>query len=127
MCILPMAASFLSLSGEDQMQTKPRIVVGPDGRIALVNEHAQRLLGFTEQELIGASSESLLHEDVRAAHVRARDAFLAEPSYGGEPLAPGMSPLLTSSGRSVFAWLVPQPLVGDGGLWLSLTLNEANA
>jgi len=107
------------------MSPQPRIVVGPDGRIALVNERAQRLLGYTEQELIGVLSESLVHEDVRAAHVRARDAFLAEPSYGAAPLAPGMSPLVTSSGREVFAWLVPQPLLGDEGLWLSLTLSDA--
>ena len=102
---------------------KPRIVVGPDGRITLVNELAQRLLGFAEQDLIGAHSESLLHEDGRAEHVRARDAFLAEPRYDAGPLAPGESLLLMSNGRGVLARLVPQPLVSEDQLWMSLTLD----
>jgi PAS domain-containing protein len=103
------------------MKRLPRIVVGLDGRIALVNESAQDLLGFAEQELIGVAMEALLEEREREAHVRARNAFLAEPTYDEGPLAPGRSTLLGRGGE-VLASLWPQPLVGDNGLWLSLTV-----
>jgi PAS domain-containing protein len=104
------------------MSHKPRIVVGPDGRIALVNQHAQRMLGYDERELVGRSSEALLSEEHRELHVRARDAFLAEPAYDAGPLDPGESALLGRGGAKVLAWLWPQPLVQGDRLWLSLTL-----
>lgn len=106
------------------MKRQPRIVVGIDGRIALVNESAQNLLGFAEEDLIGVALEALLEERARAEHVRARNAFLAEPSFDDGPLAPGMSKLITRGGQ-VLASLWPQPLVGSDGLWLSLTVQPA--
>lgn len=110
---------FWTLGGA--MKRLPRIVVGTDGRIALVNESAQALLGFAEEDLIGVALEALLDERGRAEHVRARNAFLAEPRYDGGPLSPGRSTLLTRGGQ-VLASLWPEPLVADDALWLSLTL-----
>lgn len=55
------------------------IVVGPDGRIVLVNSQAERLLGYSRGELIGEPMEVLVPEDVREYHVKHRDGFFNEP------------------------------------------------
>jgi PAS domain S-box-containing protein len=93
-----------------------------DGRIALVNQHAEQLLGFSERELIGRASEELIAPDARDAHVRARTAFLAEPSEDGAPLLPGWTQLLTRTGKALAVLLEPRPLIAEDELWVSLTL-----
>lgn len=47
-----------------------------DGRIALVNGEAGRLLGYSRQELVGQSIETLVPELERPAHAHNRAAFM---------------------------------------------------
>jgi len=55
------------------------IGVGPDGRIVLANPQAERLLGWTIQELIGMQVESLLPVSAREVHLMHRDRYFGAP------------------------------------------------
>lgn len=56
------------------------IVCDTDGRIALVNAHAVKLLGYERDHLIGLPVDNLLPERYRAAHVVHRQGFSLDPS-----------------------------------------------
>ena len=55
------------------------IVVNRAGEIVLVNAQTELMFGYRRGELIGQTLELLLPESVRAAHVRHRTAYFAEP------------------------------------------------
>lgn len=53
--------------------------VGPDGRIELVNEQAERLFGWAEGELVGQPIEALVPEGAVGRHRAHRASYLAHP------------------------------------------------
>jgi PAS domain S-box-containing protein len=55
------------------------IIAGPDGRIALVNAQAERLFGYTRDELLGELVERLIPSRFQPAHVGYRSAYAADP------------------------------------------------
>jgi PAS domain S-box-containing protein len=55
------------------------VCVECDGRIALVNAQAERLFGYSKEQLLGQPLETLLPEDARKAHGRLRARYLANP------------------------------------------------
>ncbi len=55
------------------------VVVRGDGRIALVNSHAASMLGYTPDELVGASVDTLLPEALRSRHLAHRASYQAAP------------------------------------------------
>lgn len=55
------------------------IVVDHDGRIVLANPQAERMFGYTLQELQGMLVEALLPERVRLAHQSHRAQYMANP------------------------------------------------
>lgn len=55
------------------------VIVNPAGHIVYVNEHSQRLFGYTAGELLGAPIESLLPERFRAMHVGHRVGYFSQP------------------------------------------------
>jgi PAS domain S-box-containing protein len=95
------------------------VVVGPSGRIELVNEQTVRLFGYTRAELIGASLERLIPARYRDRHAGHVHRFLAQPvprpmasglelvacrRDGSEfPIEVSLSPLHTKHGTSVSA------------------------
>lgn len=56
------------------------ILVGQDGRIALVNAQTERLFGYTREELIGQWVEMLVPERFRGHHANDRSAFFTDSS-----------------------------------------------
>ena len=64
------------------------ICVSQDGRIALVNAQAERLFGYTRDELIGPPVEILVPDSARAMHPAHRTSYLAEPRP--RPMGAGM-------------------------------------
>jgi hypothetical protein len=55
------------------------IVVDRAGHIVLVNARTEAMFGYRRGELIGQTLELLLPESARAAHVKHRTAYFAEP------------------------------------------------
>jgi PAS domain S-box-containing protein len=55
------------------------VIVNPQGEIVLVNRETERITGYDRKELLGKRVETLLHDDVHAAHERHRQHFAANP------------------------------------------------
>ncbi len=64
------------------------VCVDADGRITLVNAQAERLFGYTRDELVGQRVELLVPDPARAAHPGHRAGYLADPAP--RPLDAGM-------------------------------------
>ncbi len=75
---LPAAASA---TYRELLETAPdaMLVVDESGTVVLANSHAQRLFGYAEQALIGASIEDLVPAAAAEAHRRHRKRFFAAP------------------------------------------------
>src|SRR5205823_4454567 len=55
------------------------VIVGQDGRIVLVNSEAERLFGYSRDELLGQPIEILVPQRYRTAHPGHRCGYFAEP------------------------------------------------
>ncbi len=56
------------------------LIVDERGRLALVNEQAEKLFGYHCGELIGRDIEELIPEEAHAAHPRLRQSYCERPS-----------------------------------------------
>lgn len=56
------------------------LVVDAGGRISALNEHAERLFGYTREEILGREIELLVPPDLRAAHERYRIEYGRAPT-----------------------------------------------
>jgi PAS domain S-box-containing protein len=93
------------------------VIVGRDGRIALVNSQLEKLFGYRREELLGQSVDCLVPERYRGQHERHRTGFFSQPRAramgaglqlhgqrrdGSEfPLEISLSPLETEEGLFV--------------------------
>lgn len=103
------------------MPSRARIVIGRDGRIALVNSNAETLLGIRGPDILGMRTEELVAERHRAAHVAERDAYFAEPWS----VRPDTGFFLTIVDRFAYErklFAVPEPIASEDGLWVSVAL-----
>jgi len=98
------------------------LMVDYRGRIVLANAQAERLFGFTRQELLGQSIEMLVPNRFRGKHPKHRAAFYAAPGTrpmgagrdlyavrkdGTEvPVEIGLNPIKTDEGSFVLAAVV---------------------
>jgi PAS domain S-box-containing protein len=98
------------------------VLTDPSGRIVLLNGEAEKLFGYTRQELLGEPIEKLIPPRLRANHADYRDGYSRKPEVramgagrdlfglckdGTEvPVEIGLSPIHTSSGVMVLAAIV---------------------
>ncbi len=98
------------------------IMVGQDGRIALVNAQTEKLFGYPRDELIGQRIEMLVPQRNREQHPQQRADYFGDPStramgvgrdlYGltrdgrEVPIEIGLNPLKTDSGTFVLASII---------------------
>ena len=98
------------------------LVVGPDGRIALVNKELERQFGYSRDELVGEPVDMLLPPHLRAGHAGQREAFMRVPEtramgagldlFGRRrdgsmfPVEVGLNPIHTAHGTFVLAAVV---------------------
>ena len=57
------------------------LLVDSEGRITYVNERLLAMTGYAPSDLVGATIEVLVPLDMRASHVRHRQAFAARPAH----------------------------------------------
>lgn len=97
------------------------LLVGPAGRIALVNSQTERLFGYRREELLGQPVEMLIPEHLRQRHATHRAAYVAAPTTrpmgaglvltarrkdGSEfPVEISLSPMTTPEGTMVISIL----------------------
>src|SRR5258708_5453825 len=58
------------------------VIVGRDGRIALLNAQTEKLFGHTHDESLGHTVEMLDPARFRDKHPQHRDAYFVEPKAG---------------------------------------------
>jgi PAS domain S-box-containing protein len=106
------------------LESTPNAIIIADekGRIVLVNQQAEKLFGYSRDELIGQLLEILLPERYRAAHPGQRGSFMSAPSArpmgagrdlyarrkdGTEiPVEIGLNPVKSEEGHYVLAAIV---------------------
>jgi PAS domain S-box-containing protein len=99
------------------LETAPdaMVIIGTDGRIALVNAQAERVFGYPRNELIGETVEKLIPERLHGRHVGHRSQYFDNPKVrpmgtgfelwgrrrdGSEfPIEISLSPMETADGQ----------------------------
>jgi PAS domain S-box-containing protein len=93
----PDAGLFTLLSGDRAermfrglLESAPdaMVIVGPDGRIVLVNRQTEQLFGWEREELIGQPVEVLVPVASRERHREHRKVFTADPQV--RPMGVGL-------------------------------------
>ena len=64
------------------------VIVNGEGEIMLVNTHAEKLFGYTREELVGHNQELLVPEPLWDVHQADRASYLTDPSP--RPMASGL-------------------------------------
>ncbi len=64
------------------------VIVDGDGRIVLVSDRAEEMFGYSRDELVGQTVETLIPNRFRDAHVRLRADYVSHPRV--RPMGPGL-------------------------------------
>ncbi len=109
----------------DLVETAPdgMVLIDAEGRIVLVNAQAERLFGYTREELLGQSIEMLVPEKYRRGHLRHREGFFAEPrtrEMGAGTELPGRR----KDGTEFPVEISLSPLETEEGVWATAAVRD---
>jgi len=100
------------------------VIVGRDGRIALINSQTERLFGYSRQELLGQPVETLVPHRYRNKHPGHRTAFFLEPR--ARAMGAGLELYgLRRDGTEFPVEISLSPLETEEGLFVSSAIRDA--
>jgi rsbT co-antagonist protein RsbR len=99
------------------------LIVGPEGRIQLVNRQAEVMFGYDRDELIGREVEVLVPERFRDRHPSYREGFLA--NHQARPMGLGLDLFaLRRDGTELPVEISLGPLQTDRGLLVAAAIRD---
>jgi len=102
------------------------IVTDSDGRIVFVNRGAEVLFGYTAEDIVGETVETLMPQDLRAQHAEYRQRYKSAPR--ARPLLSGLDLYgLRKDGSRFRAEIALTPVETNAGLLVASTIREVNA
>lgn len=102
------------------------VIVGPDGRILIVNAQAERLFGYDRTELLGQAVEILIPERYRALHPGHRTSYFAGPR--ARPMGAGLELHgLRKDGSEFPAEISLAPVETEQGTLVTAAIRDATA
>jgi diguanylate cyclase (GGDEF)-like protein/PAS domain S-box-containing protein len=101
------------------------LVVDEAGKILLVNAEAERLFGYSREELVGAQLEMLVPERYREAHIAIRRRYVENPTT--RRIGPGLDlRLLRKDGRELEVEIRLSALPSNGHIQISAAVRDVS-
>jgi PAS domain S-box-containing protein len=99
------------------------VILGPDGKIQLVNGQTEKLFGYQRAELIGNRIEMLVPERFRERHPHHRDSYFAGPK--ARPMGMGLDLFgRRKDGKEFAAEISLSPIVTPDGTLVTAAIRD---
>jgi protein-histidine pros-kinase len=99
------------------------VILGPDGKILLVNGQTERLFGYLRAELIGQPIETLVPERFRDRHPQHRDGYFSGPK--ARPMGMGLDLFgRRKDGKEFAAEISLSPIVTPDGTLVTAAIRD---
>lgn len=101
------------------------MIADADGKMVLINDQVERMVGYRRDELLGQTVELLVPERFRATHVGQRRAFMADPHM--RPMGAGRDlSVLTRDSRELPVEISLSPLQTEDGLLIVSIIRDVS-